>query len=83
MYCKGTISIWGRLVYVDSDFDADWKEEVENKVSSFGNMSESYEDDLLDIAREKGEVVKKTKTGGSDSLVPRLSPRTIIRPLTH
>ena len=42
-------------ISVDSDFDASWKEEVESKVSSYGSMSE---DDRLDIAIEKGEIVK-------------------------
>ena len=47
-------SIWG----VASDLDANWKEEVESRVSSYGSMSESCEDDRLDIAIEKGEIVK-------------------------
>ena len=34
------------------------KEEVESKVSSYGGMSESCEDDRLDIAIEKDEIVK-------------------------
>ena len=45
-------------ISVDSDFDANWKEEVESKVSSYGSMSDSCEDDRLDIAMEKGEIVK-------------------------
>ena len=45
-------------ISVDCDFDANWKEEVESKVNSYGSMSESYEDDPLDIAIEKGEIVK-------------------------
>ena len=45
-------------ISVDSHFDAYWKEEVESKVSSYGSMSESCEDDRLDIAIEKGEIVK-------------------------
>ena len=59
-------------ISVDSDFDANWKEEVESKVSSYGSMSESCEDDRLDIALEKSEIVKcirklkNNKTGGSD-----------------
>ena len=43
-------------ISVDSDFDANWKEEVESKVSSYGSMSESCEDDRLDIAIEKSEM---------------------------
>ena len=34
-------------ISVDSDFDANWKEDVESKVSSYGSMSESCEDDRL------------------------------------
>ena len=45
-------------ISVDSDCDANWKEEVESKVSSFGSMSESCEDDCLDIIIEKGEIFK-------------------------
>ena len=65
-------------ISVDSDFDANWKEEVESKVSSYGSMSESCEDDCLDIAIEKSEIVKcirklkNNKTGGSDGLVGEL-----------
>ena len=65
-------------ISVDSDFDANWKEEVESKVSSYGSMSESCEDDRLDIAIEKSEIVKcirklkNNKTGGSDGLVGEL-----------
>ena len=60
---------------VGSDFDSNWKEEVESKVSSYGSMSESCEDDRLDIAIEKGEIVKcnmNNKTGGSDGFVGEL-----------
>ena len=59
-----------------SDFDANWKEEVESKVTTYGRMSESCEDDYLDI--EKGEIVKcirklkNNKTGESDGLVGEL-----------
>ena len=42
-------------ISVDSDFGDHWKEEVESKVSSYGSMSESCEDDRLDIAIEKGQ----------------------------
>ena len=31
-------------VSVDSDFDDDWKEEVESKVEAYGRMSGSRED---------------------------------------
>ena len=65
-------------ISADSDFDANWKEEVESRVSSYGGMSESCEDDHLHIAKEKGEIVKcirklKTnKTGGNNGLVGEL-----------
>ena len=65
-------------ISVDGNFDANWKEEVESKVSSYGSMSESCEDDRLDIAIEKSEIVKcirklkNNKTGGSDGLVGEL-----------
>ena len=58
-----------------SDFDASWKEEVESTVSGYSSMSESCEDDQLDIAIEKAQIVKcirklkNSKTGGSDGLV--------------
>ena len=45
-------------ISVDSDFEANWKEEVETKVSSYGSMSESCEDERLDIVIEKSEIVK-------------------------
>ena len=39
---------------VDSDFDADWKQELDSKVSSNGSMSQLCEDDLLDISIREG-----------------------------
>ena len=42
-------------ISVDSDLDANWKEEVESKVSSYGTMSE---DDCLDIAIAKDGICK-------------------------
>ena len=50
---------------IDSDFDASWKDKVESKVSIYGSMSKSCEDDRLDITVEKSEIVKCTnnKTG--------------------
>ena len=57
-------------ISVDGDFDANWKEEVESKVSSYGSMSESCDDDRLELAIEKSEIVKcirklkNNKTGG-------------------
>ena len=58
----------------DSDFDANWKEEGESKVSSYGSMSESCEDDRLDIEIEKGEIVENLRIirRGSDGLVGEL-----------
>ena len=43
---------------LDSNFDAEWKEEVESNVSRYGSMSELCEDELLDNEIEKGEIVK-------------------------
>ena len=60
---------------LDSNFDAEWKEEVESNVSRYGSMSELCEDEFLDNEIEKGEIVKcirNNKTGGSDGLVGEL-----------
>ena len=57
-------------VSVDSDFDDDWKEEVESKVEACGRMSGSFEDAFLDKGIEKAEIakclrkLKNSKTGG-------------------
>ena len=65
-------------VSVDSDFDDDWKEEVESKVEACGRMSWSCEDAFLDKGIEKAEIakclrkLKNKKTGGSDGLVGEL-----------
>ena len=51
---------------LDSNFDAEWKEEVESNVSRYGSMSELCEDEFLDNEIEKGEIVKcirNNKTG--------------------
>ena len=45
-------------VSVDSDFDDDWKEEVESKVEACGRMSGSCEDAFLDKGIEKAEIAK-------------------------
>ena len=50
-------------ISVDSDFDANWKEEIESKVTSYGSMSESCEDDRLDIAIEKVKCIRIIKQG--------------------
>ena len=65
-------------VSVDSDFDDDWKEEVESKVEACGRMSGSCEDAFLDKGIEKAEIakclkkLKNNKTGGTDGLVGEL-----------
>ena len=43
---------------LESNFDAEWKEEVESNVSRYGSMSELCEDEFLDNKIEKGEIVK-------------------------
>ena len=43
---------------VDSDFDDDWKGEVESKVEACGRMSRSCEDALLDKGIEKAKIAK-------------------------
>ena len=43
---------------LDSNFDAEWKEEVESNVSRYGSMSELCEDEFLDKEIEEGEIVK-------------------------
>ena len=63
---------------LDSNFDAEWKEEVDSNMNRYGSMSELCEDEFLDKEREKGEIVKcikklkNSKTGGSDGLVGEL-----------
>ena len=55
---------------VNSVFDADWKEEVENNVNDYSSLSEEVTDSLLDKEIEKGEIakclrnLKNSKTGG-------------------
>ena len=63
---------------VNSVFDADWKEEVENNVNGYSSLSEEVTDSLLDKEIEKGEIakclrnLKDSKTGGSDRIVREL-----------
>ena len=63
---------------VDSVFDADWKEEVEENVKGYSSLSEEVTDSLLDKEIEKGEIakclrnLKNSKTGGSDGIVGEL-----------
>ena len=45
-------------VSVDSDFDDDWKEEVESEVEACGRMSGSCEDAFLDKRIEKADIAK-------------------------
>ena len=65
-------------VSVDSDFDFEWKEVVEGKVSMCSSLSELCEDEVLDRGIEKEEIakcirrLKNNKTGGSDGLVGEL-----------
>ena len=60
----------------DSDFDGEWKEEVETKVSMCSSIL--CEDEYLDGELHKGEIekcvckLKNNKTGGSDGLVGEL-----------
>ena len=54
----------------DSDFDSEWKEQVESKVSMCSSLL--CEDEYLDGELHKGEIeeyickLKNNKTGGSD-----------------
>ena len=43
---------------MDSVFDANWKEEVEDNVNGYSNMSEEVADSVLDKEIEKGEIAK-------------------------
>ena len=55
---------------VDSEFDTDLKEEVEDSVGGYSSLSEEAGDALLDKEIEKGEIakwvrkLKNNKTGG-------------------
>ena len=63
---------------VDSEFDADWKEEVEDSVGGYSSLSEEAGDAFLDKEVEKGEIakcvrkLKNNKTGGIDGIVGEL-----------
>ena len=60
----------------DSDFDGEWKEEVETKVRMCSSIL--CEDEYLDGELHKGEIekcvykLKNNKTGGSGDLVGEL-----------
>ena len=45
-------------VSIDSDFDNDWKMEVESKVEACDRMSGSCEDAFLDRELEKADIAK-------------------------
>ena len=63
---------------VDSEFDADWKEEIEDSVSGYTSLSGDAGDNFLDKEIETGEIakcvrkLKNNKTGGSDGIVGEL-----------
>ena len=63
---------------VDSVFDADWKEEVEENVNGYSSLSEEVTDSLLDKEIEKDEIakwlrnLKNSKISGSDGIVGEL-----------
>ena len=63
---------------MDSEFDANWKEEDEDSVGSYSSLSEEAGDAFLDKEVEKGEItkcvrkLKNNKTGGSDGIVGEL-----------
>ena len=63
---------------VDSEFDANWKEEVEDSVRGYSSLSKEAGDAFLDKEAEKGEItkcvrkLKNNKTGGSDGIVGEL-----------
>ena len=43
---------------VDSEFDANWKEEVEDSVGGYSSLSEETGDAFLDKKIEKGGIAK-------------------------
>ena len=65
-------------ISVDSEFDANWKEEVDDGVGGYSSLSEEAGDVFLDKEIEKGEIekcvrkLKNNKTGGSDGIVGKL-----------
>ena len=48
---------------LDSNFDAEWKEEVGTNMSRYGSMSELCEDGFLGKEIGKGEIVKCIRQG--------------------
>ena len=63
---------------VDSEFDAKWKEEVEDSVCDYSSLSEEAGDAFLDKEIETSEIakcvrkLKNNKTGGSNGIVGKL-----------
>ena len=63
---------------MDSEFDANWKEEIEDSVGGYSSLSEEGGVAFLDKEIEKGEIakcvrkLKNNKTGGSDGIVGEL-----------
>ena len=63
---------------VDSVFDADWKEKVEDNVNGYNILSEEVAESVLDKEIKKGEIekclrnLKNSMTGGSDGIVGEL-----------
>ena len=57
---------------VDSNFDDDWMELVENKIEDYSRISATCSDAFLDKKIKRGEIlecirkIKNNKTGGSD-----------------
>ena len=63
---------------VDSEFDDDWRGDIENKVSDCNKKSKEYEDNFLDKEIGKMEILRcirklrNNKIGGSDGMVGEL-----------
>ena len=63
---------------MDRVFDVNWKDEVDDNVSSYGSLSKEVADALLDKEIEEGEIAKclrklKNSDGGSsDGIVDEL-----------
>ena len=63
---------------VDSEFDANWKREVEDSVDGYSSLSEEAGDAFLDKEIEKGDIAKcvrkhkNNNTGSSDGIVGEL-----------
>ena len=69
--CRYYTSHYERLGKVSegSDFDDDWKEEVEDRVNNCKCASELFEDEVLDKIMDRNEIaqclrkIKNNKTG--------------------